>query len=268
MADRDELKKLSTQALFEAILIGEPDDEDAWDAIYTLRVRATQEVFDRAVAYFRSDDPKKRGRGLDVLGQLGARYPDNETRFVDHCVTFAIEGLADPDGGVVSSAAWALVFHDSEKGKTALTKMMRHPDAYVRQAVAQGVSPCDTEEKLRAAIELMEDEDDEVRDWATFSLGTQCKDDSPEIRAALRKRLQDPYADARDEGIWGLAQRKDPEGLKLLLHRLEQDTWVKGDEYAAETVLDLIGSDSVEELRLGLRALIDRLLENGKVDGN
>jgi HEAT repeat protein len=101
----------------------------------------------------------------------------------------------------------------------------------------------------------MDDVDDEVRDWATFELGTQCDVDTPEIRAALRKRLSDGYEEARNEAIWGVARRNDGQGLGLLLARLDSDHW-SGDEMAAEDILGLKSDVPVEELRHGLRKLL------------
>jgi hypothetical protein len=80
--------------------------------------------------------------------------------------------------------------------------------------------------------------------------------DSPAIRAAFRKRLDDSYEEARREAIWGLALRKDALGVKLLLEHLESEEWWTGDEDAAEELLGLQPETPVEELRDGLRRLL------------
>ncbi len=113
-------------------------------------------------------------------------------------------------------------------------------------------------------MELMEDETDEVRDWATFGLGQFDRfeediphyPDSPEIRAAFYKRLGDTYEDARREAIWGLSRRKDPIGLKLLIQLLESEDCWTGDEMAAEETLNAESDTPVEELCRGLRLLL------------
>ena len=110
----------------------------------------------------------------------------------------------------------------------------------------------------------MEDEDEDVRDWATFGVGEIALLenevwrylDSPDIRAALRKRLDDTFEDARREAIWGLARRRDPLGLKLLLEHLESDNWWTGDELAAEETLGIETATPVDELLPGLRRLL------------
>ena len=95
------------------------------------------------------------------------------------------------------------------------------------------------------------------KDWATFGLGTQCAtQDSDEIRQSLRERLNDSFSDARDEAVWGLALRSDPEGLRLLLERLDADECSRGDEMAAAEVLGVDYATSADGLRAGLRNLL------------
>jgi len=117
---------------------------------------------------------------------------------------------------------------------------------------------CATDEAINTLIELMGDPDEDVRDWATFGLGTQTDADSPEIREALRNLLSDPFEYARSEAVWGLAKRKDPEGLRILLERLDSETWVDGDEWAAAKVLDAYDATR-QELQLGLRRLLSQV---------
>jgi HEAT repeat protein len=111
----------------------------------------------------------------------------------------------------------------------------------------------------------MEDENDEVRNWATFQLGLSSIEDgsnrlsnldSDAIRDAFRKRLDDSFADVREEAIWGLALRKDQAGLRLLSERLDSDPHAAGDEMAAAEILDQDYDTPLEELRVGLRCLI------------
>jgi HEAT repeat protein len=103
----------------------------------------------------------------------------------------------------------------------------------------------------------MKDPDDEVRNWATFALGQQTQYDSTEIRDAIRERLSDTFEDARDEAVWALAIRHDPQGLRLLLDRLEAVNYKAGDEYAACDTLGVsVLNPDVDDLRDGLRTLL------------
>lgn len=58
------------------------DDDDAWEAIGTLRSIGSKEIFELAVEWTRSSDPHVRARGADILSQIGIgeigqkhRYP-------------------------------------------------------------------------------------------------------------------------------------------------------------------------------------------------
>ncbi len=245
----------SVAELFEVALQGDYDDEAAWAAVASLRLRATPEILEYAKKYCGSDDPKARARGLDVLAQLGTGKPDSERPYLNECVSMALAGLKDTESLVVHSAAWALAHLRGERAVAALMEIKRHPDTGVRHAVAYGMGGR-TEAERSTLIELMDDDDDEVRNWATFELGTICDVNSPEIRDALRKRLNDSFEEARSEAVWGLARRKDPEGLRILLERLASETWEEGDGMSAAEVLDVPHDTSPEELRLGLRKLL------------
>ena len=263
-AARAELERKSTEELFAATLEGEYDDDTAWEAISVLRLRGTLEVFDLARRYCELENPKARARGLNVLAQLGAGKPDAERPFMAESVSIAINHLQDSNPDAVSSAAWALSHLGTEPAVAALIDLRKHPDPDVRQAVA-----CCTElrrhpEAVPILLALMEDENEVVRDWATFELGSGGfleggawdYPDTPEIRAALRRRVGDTYEEARREAIWGLAKRKDRLGLKLLLDHLESESWWSGDEDAAEEILSVKSNTPVEELRQGLRRLL------------
>jgi HEAT repeat protein len=169
-----------------------------------------------------------------------------------------MQHLADEDPLVVNSAAWALAHLADDTAISALIKARSHADSSVRQAVAVGLAGSVRPEAIATLIELMEDE---VRNWATFALGTQSAEDSPQIREALRNRLTDTFSDVRDEATWGLALRKDPIGVRMLLDRLESEPWIQGDKYAAADILGLPYSDDVPvpDLCSGLRQILTYL---------
>ena len=263
-AARAELERKTTEELFAATLEGEDDDAAPWEVVSVLRLRGTPEVFELAKRYCRSLNPKARLRGLGVLAQLGAGKPTAERPFMDESVSIAIGHVEDPDPAVVSAAAWALSHLRTDPAITALIGLRSHPDPEVREAIAFCSELRARPEAGPILIALMDDENEDVRNWATFSVGNwELEDagvwryvDSPEIRAALRGRLEDTYEDARREAIWGLAVRKDPDGLKLLLEHLEAESWWIGDEDAAARTLEMKWDSPVEDLRAGLRRLL------------
>lgn len=75
-----------------------------------------------------------------------------------------------------------------------------------------------------ALIRWTLDEHHEVRDWATFVLGSQTDLDGDEVRKALRDRLNDSDLDTRCEAFVGLARRRDEAGVGAVLRALEGET--------------------------------------------
>jgi len=263
-ATRAELERRGTEELFAATLEGDYDDDAAWEAVSVLRLRGTKEVFEVAKRYCESGNPKARSRGLSVLAQLGAGKPDAERPFMPDCVSIAIDHLRDSDQETVRHAAWALSHLGTLDAVSALVALRSHTDSDVRHAVACCFELREHPDGVGILIGLMKDDNEVVRDWATFALGSGEVEeggvwhyaDSPEIRAALRSRLEDAYEDARREAIWGLAKRKDLLGVKLLLNHLESAEWWSGDEDAAEELLGLERGSSIEDLCEGLRGLL------------
>ncbi|MBC2778815.1 HEAT repeat domain-containing protein [Parasphingopyxis marina] len=70
----------------------------------------------------------------------------------------------------------------------------------------------------------MAHENAEIRDWATFNLGTQTDEDSIDVRQALADRLVDPDGDTRSEALVALARRRDVRALAPLIDALNGDT--------------------------------------------
>ena len=262
-ASRTDLERMNTEELFAATLEGEYDDDSPWEDVSVLRLRGGTEVFEVAKRYCSSENPKARARGLSVLAQLDAGKPDSERPFMTECVSIAIDHIPESDQEIVRCAAWALSHLGTEKAVACLIDLRNHPDADVRHAVANCIPLRKHPEGVNILLALMEDEDEVVRDWATFALGNddliehgvRRYTDSPEIRAALRGRLEDPYDEARHEAVWGLARRRDAIGMKLLLSHLESEDWWEGDKDVAEELLCTKSDVTVEELCEGLRHL-------------
>ncbi|OYV95779.1 MAG: hypothetical protein B7Z73_01935 [Planctomycetia bacterium 21-64-5] len=76
---------------------------------------------------------------------------------------------------------------------------------------------------IECLIRLSRDSDSDVRDWATFGLGSQCDLDTPQIRDALAARLDDTDDDTRHEAIVGLARRQDRRAIAAVGRELSSD---------------------------------------------
>jgi len=217
-------KEKSVDDLLVETLEGEYDDDLPWRAVESLRAKGTPEVFQKALDFCKSDNSLKRARGISVLGQLGVTMNDHTGPYLEERLALALELLSDDTEKVVVSAAWALSHMHDNRAKTGLLSVRRNANADVRKAVAVGLAGETSPEAVEALIELMQDHVCYVREWATFSLGRELSKgvflDSGKIREALHARLSDPNEGARGEAIWGLALRKDPVGLRMLLERL------------------------------------------------
>lgn len=252
----------TNEELFQLAFLEDSELDDdyeaasAWAAIRFLRDRNTPDVFERAKECCASPTARHRERGLQVLAELGGE----EHPHLDESVELAIRGIRDVNESVVEAAAWALAHFDGQRSKDALMTLTDHRSPEVRHAVAFGLPGASATGSIPVLLRLMEDPDETVRDWATASLGMGPEHDSEEIRQSFRRRLSDSHEETRLEALWGLALRKDAQGLKMLLSRLENDTWTAGDEQTACEILRLFSSDKhpTEHLCEGLRALLPR----------
>ena len=232
--------------LFAETLKGEYDDEAPWHAVHELRRIGSREVLETASAWCRSDEALKRARGADVLGQLGKTGDHVENNFPDEAFS-AVAALAENEKEIqpLSSAIHALGHIGDGRAVPLLVRYSAHPEPEVRFAVAFAGGSFASEPQIVAVLlELVRDEDDDVRDWATFALGAFCAADMPEISDALAERLNDSSADVVDEALAGLARRRDPRALPLLLERLRQPDV---DDLTLESAGEMLGMRAGQE---------------------
>ncbi|MBA3874766.1 MAG: HEAT repeat domain-containing protein [Anaerolineae bacterium] len=220
---RVQLKQKSTDELIQLALTSRDDEGDApsWDAIWALRYRATREVFEAAKTLCESHDPLKRMVGVDILAQLG--LPTRS--YLDETLDIFFNLIdTEQDNRVLNSVGVGLGHISPEPRKVKpLLKLKNHPDPEVRFGVASGLCCEEDPLAIQALIELSSDEDPDVRDWAAFALGTQIDVDTPQIRAALFKRVSDPDddSDAPGEALLGLAKRHDERAFEVIVQHLE-----------------------------------------------
>ena len=244
--------------LFAQTLQGDYDGDKPWYAVRLLHTIGTREVFDKAVKWTESDDPLLRARGLDVIAQIGksARQPSNRFPLESFDVVFKIaqcERQVQP----LASAISALGHINDTRGVPLIAGFHSHLSEVIRFAVAFALG-CSPNHPLstQTLLTLMEDADDDVRDWATFAVGVQGDRDSSEIREALSRRLNDDDTGAREEAILGLANRHDPRVVPHLIDELEESSIGCRVVEAACTLLGLetdreqwSGEDYVRALR-------------------
>ena len=71
-------------------------------------------------------------------------------------------------------------------------------------------------------MELAGDQHREVRDWATFALGTISSVDTDDVREVLWERVRDEDPEVRADAIAGLARRGDERIVPVLIEDLRR----------------------------------------------
>ncbi|NNB99337.1 hypothetical protein HI113_36165 [Corallococcus exiguus] len=233
------MKDRSVPELIALALQGDEEDETAWEAIRDLRDRGGDEVFEAAVRLLHSASSRERGRGTDILAQLGGRKRSDA--LITKCADEVLSALAtEQDASVLDSMATALGHLRDARAVPALLPLKNHPDENVRMGVVMGTMPHRDPVAIQTLIELSRDSDEDVRNWATFSLGSQAEEvDTPELRDALFDRLTETDLELRGEALVGLALRKDPRVLEPLRRELEGSEVIVLAVEAAQALEDL-----------------------------
>jgi HEAT repeat protein len=206
----------STEELIRLALTAN-DEEVADEAIAVLWFRPPNEVLEVGQQLGNSQDPKKRELAARILGQGGIpeRMPTNRSLSV-------LLPMLEREQDAIVLAAICVALADMEDPRVIepLLHLQHHTDENVRLGVAQGLLRKRDERAISALIELSEDRDVDVRDWATYALAQVKEVDTPALRAALRERLKDDD-DIRVEALVGLALRGDAAVIEPLLQELE-----------------------------------------------
>jgi HEAT repeat protein len=180
-------------------------DGDHWPLVVELHRRGTRQIFAQAAAWCASPEPRLRTLGADLLGQLGfaAAHP-----FAAESTPVLVALLGDAEPAVTAAALTALG-HLGTGDAADIAALSGHASTEVRFAVASCLCNRPAPAAVEALIGLSRDVDPEVRDWATFGLGSLVGVDSEAIRLALLARLDDPDPETRGEAMVGLAVRGD-----------------------------------------------------------
>src|SRR5271165_497225 len=160
------------------IALTSPDEEEAAGAVELLRARVDHEVLVSASELCKSADAKERFLGASILGELGGETPVFAQERFD-----ILEGMVrtETDTSVLGRAAGSLGEVRDNRAVPILAALRHHEDPDVRYGVVWGLVACPTAESVPALIEMSADEDEDVRDWATFGLGPQVDVDTDEI---------------------------------------------------------------------------------------
>ena len=219
------LKSLKRPEVFallaESLEVEGFDDSDSyWSCIYDLQYRPEPETFEACRTWTTSQRSKLRRAACGILGELGTQ---ENSPFKASSELLLEKLLADADTQVIAAALFAM--GKLHVGNLELIfPLAKHPEPEIRHAVAYALLTRYEPLANRMLIELSTDLETKVRDWATFGLGDETRDDLPEIREALAARLGDKDFETRSEAVLGLAQRKDLRVVAAIQKELESDS--------------------------------------------
>ncbi len=229
------------------------DESDANLAL--VHYRGGREELDLGLEYSTSADPLDRETGADILAQLGW----GDGTFLKETVAALLPMLEDTDEKVIAAAAIALGHRAAPKAIPALLALVGHDNAELRLGLVHGLSGHGHPDAIQAMMRLSTDDDRDVRNWATFCLGSQVDVDTPELRDALRRNLSDKDHEIRGEAIVGLAERGDDRISEILIQEWESSETISVLSLeAAQTAADARLLPYLEQLATELQVEDDR----------
>lgn len=194
--------------------------DDHYEKVWELQQLGSDEVFQACKILCSTGDDVERSLGADILGQLGGG--GDKSPFRDKSIPILSKLLQVDDPGVLNSVIVALSHLNAENTLIVHRHLAKHPTPNVRLSMASALGSIDSDKAIRVLIRLSRDQDDDVRNWATFGLGQLCKRNTKAIRQALLERIDDPDEDARFEAFIGMERRQMPEVIPAMIRDLNQ----------------------------------------------
>lgn len=248
-------------------------DNRYWDIVDTLVGLPIVDGFGLTQQLCASDAASLRRLGAHLIAEMATRGLRRHGRIADDAVDeLLLLTSPDEDDAVLSCAIEAAASLGGRSLRRAVLGNLRHPSARVRVSVAVSLPALsggkDDNEVIRALIVLTQDRVDAVRDFATFSLGSQSDTDNPAVRDALRQRLDDDDASTRTEALIGLARRSDPRAFAIVAGELSsgrrsEDLLEAAFELRDPTLIPLLTAIRSEQSTVAdpaLVALVDRTI--------
>ena len=214
-------KNWTSDKLFQRLLENKTQ-RTYWENISELRKRVSQDVYDRSTLLARSNNDNEKIIGIDVLAQLGFDPRLNKSQTVQ----LYFELLENHQSPKVLYSILHAIGHNNENLKgTQISKLVEfknHRYSNVRYSLVHALSGVESELAIETLIELSRDKNTEIRDWATFAIGSQIETNNSDIIDALWERIHDEDEKTRHEAIAGLSKRKDTRVKEILKKELKE----------------------------------------------
>ncbi len=172
----NKLTNYKTEKIFDRILTNK-SKENYWKYVRELRKRKTDEIFTKSVLLTKSKSAKERMIGTDVLAQFG--FPRRHKKEI---INLFFELLkSESDKKVISSILYG-IGHNNEKLTNRqvefLCSFRNHKSIYVKYSLVSALCTIEKDKAIDTLIELSNDKDSDIRNWATFGIGSQIKTDN------------------------------------------------------------------------------------------
>lgn len=197
----------SIQELIAALAEADEDSPEYRGLYMALTRKPEGEVFAAASALCVTTRASDRALGASILPE---KYPKTFNLLAERI-------QVEQEEGALAAVIFKMGHNHNRRAVKLLVPFRQHRHEDVRFAVACALGGFDDPTAIDALIRLSSDEDDDVRDWATFGLGSMIETDTPEIREALFARIGDPHYPTQLEAMLGLAHRKDARAIEPLL---------------------------------------------------
>ena len=192
-----------------------------------LRFRASASLYERCIELAKSELPEEREVGVDILAEFFRRdkrkkYGYESPYSKDRLALFLQMIVVEKNINVIESLLHGIGKNDcriKSKDIDLILPFIDHENRSVRwTALIALMNSPNNMKAIRGLIKLSNDRYADIRDWATFTIGTQSELDNDEIRKALYARCTDKHLVTRHEAICGLAKRKDA-GVKKYIEK-------------------------------------------------
>lgn len=201
-------------------LTNNKSNKSRWDHIQVLRSRPSEELFTRCIELTKSKEQKSRIIGIGILAQLGLPpRPFLKQTLKRYFDLLSIEN----DTEVLMTILYAIGHNNDKLSKEQIKKICSFSNSdnnLVREGLVFALLGINNLTAIETLIKLSSDKISEIRNWATFGIGTQVERNNQNIRAALWDRVNDKHQETKLEAIIGLAKRKDSRVKELIKQKL------------------------------------------------
>ncbi len=201
-------------------LINNKTGSTYWENISVLRGRPSKELFTKCVKLIKSPNPNKKCIGIDILAQMG--LPPRP--FLKQTLELYFNLLKqEENANVIMSILYSIGHNNENLTKSQieiLCSFANTDDKKIKEGLISSLLGIEEPIAIQTLIKFSKDRLSNLRNWATFGIGSQIEKDCPDIRKALWDRINDKHQETKLEAILGLAKRNDDAIINIIKKEL------------------------------------------------